>query len=368
MLSVDALALLTPLLTDARQVAATLALAALSVLLIANAGRYRERLHLSVLDDLPAIVSRLVAATAVVATVVGLRGGPEAVATFLQNCASAAVLLVGGRMATTRLTAWRRERGYGVRRTLLMGGGPLAAELADVLDNHPGYGLAVVGYVDDDHYRPASDVVPWLGRVSDVDSVVRAVGADVLIVTPDAGAECALARLLRTPGSLRCDVFAVPRLYHLHLHPAPIDRVGPVPVVRVLAPNLCEPWRALRRAFDAVVCGLLLAVLVPFAAVSRRRRQVVGQLWTVLRGDLGLIGPHPDRPEHIAEVSARYECYPLRRRARAGLTGLAQVSGRYGHVSAHDRARYDTYYIENWSLWLDMKVLLTALAHTIARR
>ena len=365
MLSADALALLSPLLTDARQPPATLAMAGCSLLLLATGGRYRERLHLSALDDLPAIVGRLLVATAVVATMVGLRGGPPAVATFLENCATAAVLLVAGRAATTRLTAWRRERGYGVRRTLMMGGGPLAAELADVLDNHPSYGLAVVGYVDDDDDRPASDVVPCLGRLSDVDSVVRSVGADVLIVTPDAGTECALLDLLRTPQCLTCEVFAVPRLYHLHLLPAPIDRIGPVPVVRVLAPNLCGPWRAIRRAVDAGVGGLALAVLLPFVGSSRRYR---GRLWAVLRGGMSLVGPHPDQPDHIASVSARYECYPLRGRARAGLIGLAQINALHGHVSAHDRARYDNYYIENWSLWLDVKIVVTAAAHLIGRR
>jgi len=152
-LSADALALLSPLLTDARQLSATVAMAGCSLVLLATGGRYRERLHLSALDDLPAIASRLLVATAGVATLVGLRGGPPAVATFLENCATAAVLLVAGRAATMRLIRWRRERGYGVRRTLMMGGGPLAAELADVLDNHPGYGLAVVGFVDDNRDR-----------------------------------------------------------------------------------------------------------------------------------------------------------------------------------------------------------------------
>jgi len=364
-LSADALALLSPLLTDARQLSATVAMAGCSLVLLATGGRYRERLHLSALDDLPAIASRLLVATAGVATLVGLRGGPPAVATFLENCATAAVLLVAGRAATMRLIRWRRERGCGVRRTLMMGGGPLAAELADVLDNHPGYGLAVAGFVDDDRDHPASDVVPWLGRLSDVDSVARNIGADVLIVTPDAGTECALLDLLRTPQCLTCDVFAVPRLYHLHIHPTPIDRIGPVPVVRVLAPNLSRPWRAIRRAVDAGVCGLALAVLLPFVGASRRHR---GRLWTVLRGGMSLIGPHPDRPDHIASVSNRYECYRLRGRARAGLTGLAQISAMNGHVSTHDRARYDNYYIENWSLWLDVKIIVTAVAHAIGRR
>jgi lipopolysaccharide/colanic/teichoic acid biosynthesis glycosyltransferase len=191
---------------------------------------------------------------------------------------------------------------------------------------------------------------------------------DVLLATSDGRAECALLRLLRTPECLTCDVFAVPRLYHLHLHPAPFDRIGPVPVMRVLPPNLSGLWRAIRRAVDATVCGLALAVLLPFAATSKRRRGVVVQLWNAVRGGVSLVGPRPDRPDHIAEVSARYECYRPRRRARAGLTGLAQISGLQGHVSAHDRARYDNYYIENWSLWLDIKIVITALSHLIGRR
>jgi lipopolysaccharide/colanic/teichoic acid biosynthesis glycosyltransferase len=375
----DALALLTPLLSDTRQLPATVAAAALSVLLLATAGRYRARLHPSVLDELPAILSRLVAAIALVATIVALRGGPEAVATFLSNCASAVVLLVAGRAATTRLIAWTRERGYGVRRTLMIGGGTLAAELADVLDNHPGYGLAVVGYVDDDDGRPASDLLPRLGRLSDVESVVRNGRVDVLIVTPEAGDECALPGLLRNPGCVACDIFAVPRLYHLHVRPAPTDRIGSVPVVRVLPPNLSRSWRAVRRAADATVSALVLAVLVPVVATrvaasklgnGQRRAswEPVARLWTVLRGGLSLVGPYPDRPDHIAEVSARYECSRLRRRAQAGLTGPAQISGRHGHVSAHERARYDNYYIENWSLWLDLKIVMTALSHIIAGR
>src|SRR5262245_56303547 len=225
-LSADALALSTPVLSDARQLSATISMTVLSLLLIAAAGRYRAPLHLSVLDDLPAIVSRLVVAMAVVATIVALRGGREDVATFLGSCGTAVVLLIGGRVMTTRLIGRSRERGHGVRRTLMVGGGALAAELADVLDNDGSYGLAVVGYVDDEQDRPASDLVPRLGRQSDVDSVVRATGVDTLIVTPDTGSECALFRLLRTEECLGCDIFVVPRLYHLHLQPSPIERIG----------------------------------------------------------------------------------------------------------------------------------------------
>jgi lipopolysaccharide/colanic/teichoic acid biosynthesis glycosyltransferase len=389
----DTLALMTPLLSDPRQFSATMFMAGLSLLLIARAGRYRTSPNLSVLDVAPAIVSRLVMATTVIATIIGLEGGQEAVATFLRNCAMVVVLVIGGRVMTARLIGWRRERSDGLRRTLMVGGGTLTAELADVLDNHANYGLAVMGFVDDCHDCAASDLVPWLGRLSDVDLIVRNTGADTLIVTLEEGAECALLNMLRAPGCLACDIFAVPRLYHLRVHPAPIDHIGSVPVVRILRPKLTGPWSAIKRATDVAISGLLLAVLWPVAAlwifakrIGDRARATarhahaghqvpvfhwpatIVQLWNVLRGNMSFVGPRPDRPDRTIEISRKYECYRLRQRTRAGLTGLAQINGRYGYLSAHENARYDNYYIENWSPWLDVRIVATALCQFIAAR
>jgi lipopolysaccharide/colanic/teichoic acid biosynthesis glycosyltransferase len=87
----------------------------------------------------------------------------------------------------------------------------------------------------------------------------------------------------------------------------------------------------------------------------------VPQLWNVLRGDMSLVGPRPERPTFVERFSHEHERYWARHRVPVGLTGLAQVNGLRGDTSIADRALFDNYYIANWSLWLDVKiVLLTA--------
>lgn len=84
----------------------------------------------------------------------------------------------------------------------------------------------------------------------------------------------------------------------------------------------------------------------------------VPQLWNVVLGDMSLVGPRPERPGFVLEFSAIHERYWARHRVPAGLTGLAQINGLRGDTSIADRARYDNYYIANWSLWLDLKIIL----------
>jgi lipopolysaccharide/colanic/teichoic acid biosynthesis glycosyltransferase len=89
------------------------------------------------------------------------------------------------------------------------------------------------------------------------------------------------------------------------------------------------------------------------------------QLWNILRGDMTVVGPRPERPYFVAKFSAEYPDYAMRHRIPPGLTGLAQVSGLRGDTSIPDRVRFDNYYIENWSLWLDVKVLIRTVAQVL---
>ncbi|MDI9916917.1 sugar transferase [Rhodococcus sp. IEGM 1379] len=87
------------------------------------------------------------------------------------------------------------------------------------------------------------------------------------------------------------------------------------------------------------------------------------QLLNVLRGEMSLVGPRPERPEFVTLFEAQIRRYGERHRVKAGVTGWAQVNGLRGQTSIADRAEWDNYYIENWSLWLDLKILmLTVLA------
>ncbi|MFJ1593499.1 sugar transferase [Kitasatospora albolonga] len=81
------------------------------------------------------------------------------------------------------------------------------------------------------------------------------------------------------------------------------------------------------------------------------------QLWNVLRGDMSLVGPRPERPFFVAQFSRAHPGYEARHRMPVGITGLAQVNGLRGDTSIEERARFDNHYIETWSLWQDACVL-----------
>ncbi|MGP4109630.1 exopolysaccharide biosynthesis polyprenyl glycosylphosphotransferase [Streptomyces sp. 4N509B] len=102
------------------------------------------------------------------------------------------------------------------------------------------------------------------------------------------------------------------------------------------------------------------------SAVGRLLRRTsldeLPQLWNVVRGDMSLVGPRPERPHFVERFSRAYPGYAQRHRAPVGLTGLAQVSGLRGDTSIEDRTRFDNHYIASWSLWQDLRILLRTAA------
>jgi exopolysaccharide biosynthesis polyprenyl glycosylphosphotransferase len=238
--------------------------------------------------------------------------------------------------------------------------------------------------------------------------------------------EPSLVGLLRACDRLACEIFFVPRLYELHTVTKDTEVLWGMPLVRLRrAPFRTRAWMG-KRAFDAVVSAAALLFLAPVmglcATMSRwetgsslfrqtrigldgrpftvlkfcslrpavesesitrwnigeddrvgpfgkflRRTSLdeLPQLWNILRGDMALVGPRPERPHFVEKFSSEHPTYAERHRVPAGLTGLAQVSGLRGDTPISDRARFDNYYIENWSLWLDAKVVLRTLAEVV---
>ncbi|MFC1435040.1 sugar transferase [Streptacidiphilus sp. N1-3] len=89
------------------------------------------------------------------------------------------------------------------------------------------------------------------------------------------------------------------------------------------------------------------------------------QLWNVLRGEMSLVGPRPERPFFVTRFAQAYPQYRDRHRVPVGITGFAQVNGLRGDTSIEDRTRFDNYYIESWSLWQDVKILLRTVASVL---
>jgi exopolysaccharide biosynthesis polyprenyl glycosylphosphotransferase len=89
------------------------------------------------------------------------------------------------------------------------------------------------------------------------------------------------------------------------------------------------------------------------------------QLWNILRGDMSVVGPRPERPHFVTSFRESFPRYDHRHRVPAGLTGWAQVHGLRGDTSIEDRARFDNYYIENWSLWTDAKIVVRTIGQVV---
>jgi exopolysaccharide biosynthesis polyprenyl glycosylphosphotransferase len=89
------------------------------------------------------------------------------------------------------------------------------------------------------------------------------------------------------------------------------------------------------------------------------------QIWNVLVGDMSIVGPRPERPTFVREFKHKIPQYMLRHRVKAGITGWAQVHGWRGNTSIKKRIQYDLYYIENWSLGLDFKILWMTFRHAM---
>ncbi|GLZ51696.1 sugar transferase [Actinomycetospora sp. NBRC 106378] len=428
---VDAVMLLLPLLWAPEHFKAIVLMAAVSIALLFGAGRYRARLHLSVLDEIPTLLGRLLTAAAVVATLFALVNQTAEVGPFLGLLLGTIGLVLAGRFLTTTLILTARRRRIVAHKTIIVGGGVRAAEMATLLNRYPQYGLVPLGFVDDDgDGAEAGRVIGHLGEVQDLELLVPATGADVLLVADGNLAETELLDIVRSPECEDCDLLVIPRLPQFHTQVGHVDHIGSVPVMRIRNPSLEGPSWAVKRAFDVVISGLALLVLAPIMAMcalavrleggpgvlfrqdrvgrdgqlfsclkfrsmkpatfsesatqwniaNDKRVGPVGkvlrrssldelpQLWSILRGDMTLVGPRPERPHFVDKFSIEVDRYAHRHRVRAGLTGLAQVSGLRGDTPISDRARFDNYYIENWSLWLDAKVILRTFGEVIFAR
>jgi exopolysaccharide biosynthesis polyprenyl glycosylphosphotransferase len=408
-----------------------LVMLAVFLLCLHAGGLYRSRVSVSLLDDAPRLLGGVAAAVVGQVAVNGLLPGtaPHG-ALLIQACTLVvATLLVRG--VAYQVLHWARRTGRVRHTALILGAGHLGIRIGNVLREHPEYGLDPVGFVDsspriaEGEHLPA----PLLSGYDELTSQIQDFSVKVVIVAYGAMREADLIEVLRTCDRLRCEIIIVPRLYEVHPTTRDTDLVRGIPLVRVRrAPFRTPAWRV-KRAFDVLFSGACLVLLSPVmalcaAAVRREggpgiifRQERVGldgrafdvlkfrsmkpatdvesatnwnikhddrlgpvgrflrqtsldelpQLWNILRGDMSIVGPRPERPHFVDEFSGLIPRYTWRHRVPSGLTGWAQVNGLRGDTSIEDRAQFDNYYIENWSLWLDIKIILRTTTQVLTR-
>ena len=322
-----------------------------------------------------------------------------------------------------------RRRGYNQRFALVVGAGDLAARLVSALRQHPELGIRVVGVLADED-PSGIDSLPVLGRYEEVGRVVSARGIDhVFVALPHTDFKQTQAILDQLAGSAVA-IKILPDFGPLLRLCGTAEEFEGLPMVSLQDPPLYGWNRVLKRGFDLLGSGMLLIGLSPvlgliallircldgrpilyrqermgldgrrfqmlkfrtmrvdaeaesgpvWAVPDDPRRTRLGtflrrfsldelpQLWNVCKGEMSLVGPRPERPMFIQEFCRHVPQYLLRHKVKAGITGWAQVNGWRGDTPVTTRTQYDLYYIEHWSLALDLRILWLTLRQGLVNR
>ena len=323
---------------------------------------------------------------------------------------------------------WRA--GIGLKRVLIAGAGDLGRMVADKVLEHRELGFKVIGFVDDrdgDHigYRG----LPVLGGVAEADEIIRREKIDHVYVALPLEEHVKMLGIVEATSREGVDVHVVPDLLQFIALRARLENLDGVPIISLNDVPLHGFNSVLKRAIDIVISAAALVVAsVPFGIIAllvrytstgpvfyRQERMGLDgkafdvfkfrsmhegaedetgpiwardndprctrvgtwlrrtdldelpQLWNVLRGDMSIVGPRPERPYFVEQFKHRIPQYMLRHKVKAGITGWAQVNGWRGNTSLEKRIEYDLYYIENWSVALDIKIMWLTILHGLQK-
>ena len=329
-------------------------------------------------------------------------------------------LLWPWRMALDRLFPQAR------RRAVIVGTGPAAVLIAEAIARHPWTGVELVGLLGEGR-SPRPDL-PVLGPPESLIAIAEREEVDEVILTPE---ESSWRDRIseRVPDNWRADLLVWPSPFETLIGRLRFRIVGDLPLLEARVRPLAGPAALAKRLFDIVVAAVLLVLALPLlflailavattsvgggfyrqtrvgrngelfelwklrtmrrgaevetgavlaspadprvTAIGRALRAArideIPQLLNVLKGDMSLVGPRPERPEFTEKFTRSVPGYALRHSARPGLTGLAQISGEYS-TEPEIKLRYDLAYLNNWSLWLDLSILLRTLRVVLTRR
>lgn len=314
-----------------------------------------------------------------------------------------------------------RRRGYNLRYALIVGAGRLGQELATKLHHHRELGIKVIGYLTRKREKVGQELrgIKVLGAYDELPAILASHPVGQVFIALPHNAYTDAEKILHFLQDQTVDVRIVPDLLQFMTIRGQAELFDGLPIVTLQATPLYGWNQLAKRVVDMVFSlvtlvaisplMLLIAALIKLTSTGpilyRQRRmgydgrlfemlkfrtmcweaeKETGAVWAspddprrtpmgaflrktsldefpqflnVFRGEMSIVGPRPERPEFVEQFRQTIPKYMLRHKIKAGITGLAQINGWRGNTSIEERIKCDLDYIQNWSLWLDLKIM-----------
>lgn len=340
----------------------------------------------------------------------------------VMGMAIAALLISIERMILVSVEGALLGRGIGTSRLLVVGTGSGFKNIAEKMTANPHKGYELIGYIEENPGKTLRDI-PLLGTIDEMEQILVVQNIDVVVLVLDASHHADVQDIVDLCDKRNVDCYLSPDTVGLIVGPREYQDICGVPLIMVKGLRIKGVNAFVKRLSDIIFTLIIMIFMLPVITViailvrldspgpifymqkrvgmdgkifwmfkfrSMKTEAEAGngpawsmtedprvtrlgyylrkfsideipQLFNVIKGDMSLVGPRPERPYFVEQFEKGVPRYMERHKVKSGMTGWAQANGLRGDTSITERVQYDLYYIENWSLWFDIKIIILTI-------
>jgi Undecaprenyl-phosphate glucose phosphotransferase len=333
--------------------------------------------------------------------------------------------LIVSRSGMRTFLRYLRKKGMNLRFVLIVGAGELGQKILRSINRHPELGLRVAGFLTRRKEKLATKIcgAPIVGLYEDIKKILATHHIDQIFLALPLEEHFRLKNIMEAIDNEMVDIKIVPDFFDYIKLRGGVEELDNIPIITLRDSPLYGWNRISKRCFDILFSLIFLTIFSPlliiitiaikltsrgpvfyrqermgldgklfimfkFRTMREDAEKTTGPVWAkeedkrrtklgaflrkmsldelpqminVLKGEMSIVGPRPERPFFIQQFKERVPRYMLRHKMKAGITGWAQVNGWRGNTSIEKRIEYDIFYIENWSLGFDVKIMWLTL-------